>query len=361
MRTLVIDARPATPQIDGLGTYVREVVPRIVRGLERTRVRVLVLPAMESYWRENLEGCEIEVINTRPIWPRQQLDVPLYLLRHHTDVYFYPAHDPPLLVNARLVFSVMDVTQLQVPAFHERHNWLKTTYVRSVLQLAVRRASHVFAISEWTRDSIGRIVGRKYLNRISVTPLAGARMALPSGRPGHLLYVGTDRPHKNLDRLLEAYSLASRYPGGAPPLVIAGGMRRPERLIRLIGDLGIADRVSLRGYLSNAEVDRLYGDAIGLVLVSLGEGFGLPILEAMMNGVPVVTSRDSAMSEVAGDAAVLVDPWDVASIAAGIRAIAHDPELRRGLAQRGRMRAAKFSWEACASMTQAVLQKVLDS
>ena len=113
---------------------------------------------------------------------------------------------------------------------------------------------------------------------------------------------------ENMENLLEACALASHYPCGAPPLVFAGRMRQPERLTRLIGNLGISDRVSLRGYLSNAEVDTLDGDAMGLVLVSLGEGFRLPILEAMMNGVSVVTSRDSAMNEVAGDAAVLADP-----------------------------------------------------
>lgn len=358
-RVVVIDARPATPQIDGLGTYIREILPRLIPALPNARVRVLSLPSMADYWRSTLVGCEIEAVDCRPIWPRQQIDIPLLLRRDKIDLYFYPAHDPPVAVNGRLVFSVMDVTQLQVPNFHERHNLLKTTYVREILRIAVRRAAAVFAISEWTRQSVGRIVGRRYLDRIHVTPLASRRTEIHrSAAPRHFLYIGTDRPHKNLDRLLAGYAEARRRCASVPPLVIAGQTRRPEHLRQLAGDLGISPNVSFRGYVSDEDADKLYGDAAALVLVSLGEGFGLPILEAMSHGIPVVTSQTSAMSEVAGDAALLVDPEDVSSIAAGLARVACDPDLRADLARRGPARAALFTWDRCAALTANVLNSV---
>ena len=174
----------------------------------------------------------------------------------------------------------------------------------------------------------------------------------------YLLHVGTLEPRKNLPRLLGAYARVRASGGDVPLLVLAGGRGwAAEAIERAVAALGLADAVRFTGAVEREDLAALYAAAELVVYPSLYEGFGLPVVEAMACGAPVVTSNVSSLPEVAGDAAVLVDPRDEAAIAAAITELLRDDRARAELRRRGLARARKFSWARCAEQTWTVYEE----
>jgi glycosyltransferase involved in cell wall biosynthesis len=223
---------------------------------------------------------------------------------------------------------------------------------RATLGVAVRRSTALLAISKATADALSKrfaAAGRKTtVALLGVTPalednLEPAEAALLPA-PGFVLAVGTLEPRKNLPRLVDAYSSLDAAAQARHPLVVAGAPgweTGPTRsALRALGE-----RCQVLGYVSDAALAELYRRCAAFCYPSLGEGFGLPVLEAMAAGAAVVTSRVSSLPEVGGDAVEYVDPSRVASIAAGLQAVLGDEAHRAELAMRARMRAREFSWE----------------
>jgi glycosyltransferase involved in cell wall biosynthesis len=176
---------------------------------------------------------------------------------------------------------------------------------------------------------------------------------------GYLLYTGRLRPRKNLSRLIEAYRQV-RDQVAAPPLVLSGGLTaHAGELQAQAGRLGLAEHVIFAGYVPDDLLPALYRGATAFVYPSLYEGFALPVLEAMASGVPVVTSSTSATAEVAGEAALLVDPESTAEIASGLVRLLSDQALREDLARRGLARSSRFTWERTARETTGVYRGIL--
>jgi len=172
-----------------------------------------------------------------------------------------------------------------------------------------------------------------------------------------ILSLGHTRPYKNIPRVIEAFhQVTTRHP--EVHLLIAGRGDGYPALQRLTRTLGLC-RVHFLGQLTDRELVAHYRNALFLAFPSLVEGFGLPLVEALASGCPVLTSRDSAMSEIVGDAAVLVDPTSVDSIANGMNRLIEEPALRRNLALRGPQRAAQFTWTKCAEQTLEVYRQVM--
>jgi glycosyltransferase involved in cell wall biosynthesis len=172
--------------------------------------------------------------------------------------------------------------------------------------------------------------------------------------------VGTLEPRKNLARVLEAYALLARERPASPRLLVVGGQGWGGiDLPRLVQRLGVAGQVELAGYVSDERLRELYAGATMLVYPSLYEGFGFPVLEAMSAGCPVITSNTSSLPEIAGTAALLVDPTAPAEIAAALARLLDEPELTGRLRREGRRRARAFSWERCARETAAVYRATL--
>jgi glycosyltransferase involved in cell wall biosynthesis len=362
MKHLVIDARAALPQVDGLGIYLREVVPRICGAGEQQgafRTTLLVNPALESFWREHAPAARVIASSVRPMWPGQNWQIPRLVKALGPDLFFYPAHDPPLMLKAPLLFTIHDLSPFQVRPYFERMDGLKTRYLRWVTSSGLRRARVVMAVSNATRRAVGEIFGEDLLPKVYVTPngIGAPPLVAPLPRD-RFLYVGTDRPHKNLGRVIEAYALARRAPD-LPPLEIVGGLRSPGLLNEAIRRAGVEDHVFMRGHVSAEELERCYARAVGLIFPSLAEGFGLPILEAMARDVPVITSNLSACAEVAGEAAMLVNPFEVREIAAAMVRVFRDPELRTELVRKGHQRALEFTWERTAAQTLEVIKNCL--
>ena len=257
------------------------------------------------------------------------------------DVLHCPTFRAPLRPPVPLVVTVFDLAILRYPEAFNR--WTRT-YSRFFVPCAVRAATRVITISDFTRREVTELLGVPG-ERIRVIPLASGGAFRPDGTAvdgDYVLAVGTLEPRKNLARLAEA----ARQAGLELRVVGARGWGGVQA-----GGAG----VRWLGHVPDEELAELYRGALCVAYPSLYEGFGLPVLEAMACGAPVVTSRGSATEEVADGAAVLVDPADAGSIAAGLEeAIGRREELAR----LGRERAARYSWERVADETVAVYREV---
>jgi glycosyltransferase involved in cell wall biosynthesis len=238
--------------------------------------------------------------------------------------------------------------------------WQQRAYLGSILGPALRQAAAVLVISQRTRQDLLDCYPIEELDRkISVVPLGASRSVtagpLPEGiEPGFILAVGTIEPRKNYPRLLEAYRRLRSDP--KPPLVIAGraGWAYGDALERIKSEPG----VRYLGHVDEPTLAALYDAAVVLAFPSLYEGFGLPLLEAMARGLPAVVGNTGALPELAGDAALLVDPEDVSAIQVALEHVLADSELRERLALAGRERAKAYSWERAASRTREVLRNI---
>lgn len=272
----------------------------------------------------------------------------------------------------RLVVTVYDVSVLTHPECHTRAN--RAFCLRGIKD-AVRYADSIIAISEHTKEDL-----MKYFDApaelVTVTRLAAgpgyrevkAPEVLRAARDkyglpeNYILFVGSLEPRKNVRTLLKAYSSLPERFKREFCLVIAGGRGWLNSDIPgVVKDLNISERVRFAGYIDKDDIAAVYSQAAVFAYPSLYEGFGLPILEAMSCGTPVVTSDASSMPEVAGDAAILVSPTDADGIAAALERVLESAEVREEMREKGLKRAAGFSWEKCAGETLDVYRKVVES
>jgi glycosyltransferase involved in cell wall biosynthesis len=309
------------------------------------------------------------------LWTHARLSAEVAL--HPPDVLFVPAHVLPLGAPLqRHMHSVVTIHDLGYLHFPEAHTRAQRLQLRLSTLWSARAASHLIAISAATRDDLVRFTGIP-ATKVSVVhhglsprfrPVSDhERLAAVRARYGigesYIFYVGTLQPRKNLARLIEAFAHAlgmaetsSPSAIGNPQLVIAGKRGWLSAAIeRRAAELGLAQRVRFVGYVADDDLPALLSGALAFAFPSLYEGFGMPVLEAMACGAPVLTSTTSALPEVAGDAALLVPPGDTAAIAAGLARLFSDDELRMMLRERGFRHAAQFTWERCAAQTRAVL------
>jgi len=175
----------------------------------------------------------------------------------------------------------------------------------------------------------------------------------------YILYVGALESRKNLPRLLEAYTLLRQWSTGWRLVIVGARKWKSSPIFETVQRLQLESHVTFTGYVADEHLPALYAGADLFAFPSLYEGFGLPVLEAMACGTPVVTSNSSSLPEVAGDAALLVDPYNVDEIAAAMRRILEDTNLAQELRMHGLARAAQFTWERTARETIEVYEKVL--
>ncbi len=261
------------------------------------------------------------------------------------------------------VITICDVTPLLFPAAHGRMNvW----HHRHLLPSILRRADHVITISEASRRDIVRLY-RLPEGKVTVTMLAADRRffqaAVPqpdrTGERPYIFNVGTLEPRKNLPGLLKAFA-AARGKGLPHRLVITGASGWGDsHLARLVNDLQLQQDVTFTGFIEDEQLPGLYAGADFFVYPSLYEGFGLPVLEAMASGAPVITSNVSSLPEVAGDAALLVDPHSVAELCDAMLKLAGNVALCEKMRSLGRMQAARFSWQQTVEKTVNIYEKVL--
>ncbi|WP_345763834.1 glycosyltransferase family 4 protein [Diaminobutyricibacter sp. McL0608] len=269
-----------------------------------------------------------------------------------------PANIGPWRSTAPVVLTVHDLLPFRHP------EWVPGPYapvLRGLVRGAARSAARVITVSRASGDDIERVLGVPP-ERIDVIPLAGSARTLPD--PGIarderlLLSVGNRMPHKNFRMLLEAIAL---IPDAERPRLVITGSHGDDPLAPVVERLGLADRVQLLGWVPDAELERLYATASLIVFPTLFEGFGLPVLEAMARGCPVICSDLPVLREIGGGAAVYSDPTSASGLAHTIRRLLADPAKRRELSTLGRERAAGFTWTAAALSTVRSFQRTLDA
>jgi glycosyltransferase involved in cell wall biosynthesis len=279
----------------------------------------------------------------------------------------------PLAAGCPTVVTVHDLSFLRFPAAFRPFQRL---YLGLITRISTRRAARVIAVSESTRQDVIAFCGVPGQNVIVVPNGVteafkpadrGALAAFRAARklPEHfILFVGTLEPRKNLVRLIEAFdtwrAAAQRSATRPVKLVLAGGKGwYYETVFARVRELGLGDEVIFPGFVSPDELPCWYGAADLFVYPSLFEGFGLPVLEAMACGTPTITSTASSLPEVAGDAALLVDPEDTGALAEAIGRVLNDPSLGESLRGAGLRQAARFSWMRTAAETVQVYRSAL--
>ena len=268
---------------------------------------------------------------------------------------FSPGYNAPLFIFKPYIFMIYDLNHIDRA---ENSSRLKRIYYALIMRRACRNASAVMTVSEYSKARIVEWAGvpENQVVNIGIGVDKAYSSAAIAHNPGYayLLCVSNRRAHKNEPRVLEAFSKAKIDP--AIRLVFTGDAT--ESLLALAVTFGIAQRVVFAGRVAEADLPGYYRGAIALVFPSLYEGFGLPAIEAMACGVPVLTSNTTSLPEAAGDAALLVDPNSVEQISAGIERLCSDQELRAGMIERGFIQATRFTWEMTTSRVSNVLREI---
>ena len=300
----------------------------------------------------------------------EQLVLPCLAWRHRIDVLHSLHYTHPLFAPCARAVTIHDMTFSLFPELHTRGRRLLFPFF---IRRALRRAECPIYVSHSTQRDAERLFGPSrhpgHVTPLGVDPAPAAtnpeedeaRLASLCVRKPFLLFLGTIEPRKNVVRILQAFEqVAADHP--SLTLVLAGKMGwHPEEVVAALEKCTVRGRVCRIGFVSEAEKSALLRSCAALVYPSLYEGFGLPVLEAMAHGAPVITSNLSSMPEVAGDAAIELDPHSVKAIAQAIDRIASDKPLREDLHHRGTSRSSQFTWkrtakETYASYTEAYLQ-----
>jgi glycosyltransferase involved in cell wall biosynthesis len=371
--TFGIDAsRAARAHRTGTETYSLELIKALAQLASPRRRFRLYTPHLPqpTAWPKS-PYVETRVIPWPRLWTHLRLAAELHL--HPPDVLFVPAHVLPLSCPVPGVVTVHDLGYLHYP---EAHRSFDRWYLDWTTRRHTRIARHLIADSQATKNDLVNFYGAKP-DQISVVYLGRDETLAPVTDPqviaaakvkynlsgDYFLYLGTLQPRKNLVRLVEAFHSAIPFlPDPALKLVIAGrqGWLYAD-IFERVRQLGLNGRVLFPGFIAEADKPALLSGALAYVCPSLYEGFGLPVLEAMACGAPVLTSTVSSLPEVAGSAALLVDPQDKTQISAGLVQLATQADLRRRLIERGFQQIQQFSWSQAAGHVLEILEAVASS
>ena len=306
--------------------------------------------------------------STENPWQRiwvEQVETPRVLREIKADLYHGLLNVLPLRATCSTIVSVMDLSFLTQP---QAHRWFNRTYLSLFARLSCRKATRVITISEHTKRDVVQHFGVDP-SRIDVTPLGVTEnftrlpdAAITQFKHDHQIgeraafYLGSIEPRKNLARLIEAFAqLNNQLPitNYSPPQLFIGGAlgwMYDETLAR-IQSLGLAQQVQLIGRVAEEDLPRWYSACTAFVYPSLYEGFGLPVLEAMACGAPVITSNVTSLPEVVGDAGLVVEPTDTAALAAALTQVLSQPNLQTEMRKKSLARAAQFTWLRTAQQT----------
>jgi glycosyltransferase involved in cell wall biosynthesis len=355
-----IDARAATEVLAGRGRYVRELLRALARRDDDAR---FLLYARER-WDEPLgERFEWRLIESGdPLWHLRTAqaasrEAGVFLSTNSYLTAWFTRIPTAVVVHDMITFH-RDARPRRRAALIER----------ATAGIGIRRAAALVSVSEWTRQDLVRLFPRAAAKASVVLEAAAApdevsdpdalRERLGLERP-FVLSVGTLEPRKNLGRLVQAWARLPEDLRAGHTLALVG----PEgwELDEVLGPIRTsADDVGMTGFVSEPDLAALYRSCSAFVYPSLYEGFGLPVLEAMLQGAPVISSSSSSLPEVGGDAVAYVDPLDVDGIAEAIERLLRDPAERERLSEAGRARASTFSWDATAQQTYARLATLAD-
>ena len=369
-----IDGYPLCEPLTGVGHYTFELARAVAIGHPADQFELIAPfdfhPSVTSRLAHdpvpNLKLVSLGFANVRGRW--WSFHLPRYLKRARLDLFHGTNYELPLWNARRTVVTVHDLSSLLYPELHRPR---LARRMRLRLPLAVKLARAVITPTEAVKSELcarlkvkpGKVTAIHEAAREWFRPLTREDTKACRERLGiekdFLLFVGTLEPRKNLLTLLQAFALVLRETKLRPQLVAAGGEGwLMDETFRTLGDEAIREHLCLTGYLNDHELRALYSSCRAFIYPSLYEGFGLPPLEAMACGAPVIASRIAALQETLDDAAILIDPLDVDSLAQSIVVALEDGRRRDQLIEKGFARAAQFSWQRAADLTYEVYRTV---
>ncbi len=307
------------------------------------------------------------VWNAKTLW--EQVYLPLYLARIPLDVYFSPHYFLPFWPSAPTVVAIFDISYTALPQEYPLSGRLKYHFCSS---WSAKHCRAVITASEFTKDEIMKYY-KIPASKIIVIPLGVETVFRPlvNSKPieevkskyGFLgpffLYIGTIFPRRNVPNLLKSFRTVIQKHSDCKLLLVGENHLIPKcDLIRLLAELGLSDHVIWHRYIPEQDLVPLYCGAQALVYPSSYEGFGLPVLEAMACGTPVITTRHSSLPEVAGEAGLYVDPYSLNDLTDAMIHILESNTLRAELRQKGLNQAGRFSWSRTARETMNVFRKI---
>jgi|RhiMetdeSRZDD1v2_1073273.scaffolds.fasta_scaffold504196_1 glycosyltransferase involved in cell wall biosynthesis len=361
------DATTLHGEMSGVGYYTARLMESLANGAGDGVIERLVVLSHREVPAPN--GRPVQVygrhrFRVRLVW--MQLVLPWILRRLKPDLVHFTNYLAPLAGGAPYLVSFHDMT---LSLFPECHPLQRRLVGSTLLPRVARGARLVLVPSQSTRRDVVRLLGVEPA-RVRVIPYAASPRFRPTQdgperldsaygvRRPYFLYVGTLEPRKNLSRALRAFArVVPSLPDHCFVLVGQRGWKYQE-VLREAERPELSGRVRFLGYVPENDLPLFYRHATALVYPSLYEGFGLPVVEAMACGTPVLTSRSSSLTEISDGAALLVDPYDETAISTGLLALATDPALRADLAARGVARAATYSWERTGRETAAAYREI---
>lgn len=365
---IAIDAHSVGAKLGGNESYATNLVESLAQ-IDEVNSYTVYVTKREAVERFSNRWPNFSVRSTLPHTPliRIPLTLSTELRRNPVDVLHVQFTAPPF-APCPVVVSIHDLSFEHLP---QTFKWRSRNQLRITVRRSAKDAAHVIALSKYVRQDL--IATYKLSpEKVSAIPLAAPshfgpvrneeelqRVRQTYGiRGAYILTVGAIQPRKNLSRLLNAYSRLRKARVDAPKLVLAGKWAwLYDETLRAIHDLGVADSVILTGYVPETDLPALYSGAICFIYPSYFEGFGLPPLEAMKCGAPVIVGNQTSLPEVVGDAAVLMDPFDVDAIAAALARVVSDSDLRAQLSVKGLARAQLFNWQETARQTLAIYKR----
>jgi glycosyltransferase involved in cell wall biosynthesis len=373
MARVAIEFTPAVIQGGGVARSVHEMTAALLSASAHQYTLFIAgtapIPPDIAAYQPGVRYAALDGLTLTRLWHRLRVPLPVEVFAGRTDLYF--ATDfalPPTLPRTRTAIFIHDLTYVRVPnaAVPEL-----VGYLNAVVPRALKHANVVIVNSEATKADIIDIYGTP-AERISTIQFGVHPHFTPSNKPlkalrakyglpqqPYILAVGTVQPRKNYTRLIEALAVL-RAEGTDATLVIAGGKGWMETpIFETVTRLNLEPYVNFLGYVDDSDLPALYTHAAAFAMPSLYEGFGLPVLEAMACGTPVVTSTISSLPEAAGDAALLVDPTDVEAIADALRRILMDTTLAQELRAKGLAHVMPFTWGRTAKQLLDAFDKAL--
>jgi glycosyltransferase involved in cell wall biosynthesis len=358
MSRLIINLSFLSAQPTGLSVYANNLLPYL-RSLEPTAISSEPIPNY-NFHQINVDFSQRGTRGhlDRLLWTQFQL--PKIYRELRSQLLFSPIPEAPIFTDCRYIVTVHDLIPLRFPKpsspLYQYFKW----YVPQVLS----QATHIICNSTATA---AETIDRFNIPAAKVTPIPLAYDAnhffandeAEIADPPYFLYLGRHDPYKNVARIIAAFGQLSNCDRYELWLGGSGDSRYTPQLRAQVAELGLEGRVKFLEYIPYPELPKVIRQARALVFPSLWEGFGLPVLEAMACGTPVITSNLSALVEVAGDAAILVDPYQVKEIASAMYELSKDSDLHRQLRQAGLQRASQFDWSQTAQATIGVLQQYL--
>jgi len=363
-----VDARLLSIPLTGIGRYTAELSRALLA--QRSDLTLYMPQSPTDDWsgpNVHVRAGQIRGRVGRMLW--SQTVLPWQAGRDHVDVFWGPGHRLPRYLP-RSIARVVTIHDLVWKHAGETMRPLSRFMDSTLMPEAVRLADRVIAVSRSTADALEAEFPAAR-GKVRVVYPGATELEAPDGPESlsalgvdqpYFLFVGTLEPRKNLKRLLGAYARLPESLRLACRLVIAGGKGwGGVNVPQLLASMGLTEQVTVTGYVTDAQLSSLYAHAHFLAMPSLYEGFGLPLIEAMSFGVPVITSNISSLPEVAGEAGLLVDPLDEGAIANGLSRLLTDETLHAALAGNARVNAARFTWRAAAEQTMNVFSEAFEA